>query len=36
MTTKNVHPLAGEPAPASLLVNVLPLVSVYYVQRPGS
>src|SRR5579862_1977694 len=30
----NPHPLAGKPAPASMLVNVPRLVSAYYAQRP--
>ena len=34
MTTTKVHPLAGAPAPASLLVNVPRLVTAYYVDRP--
>ena len=34
MTRKNVHPLTGEPAPASLLVNVPRLVTASYVERP--
>jgi phosphoglucomutase len=30
----SVHPLAGKPAPRSVLVNVPKLVSAYYTQRP--
>jgi phosphoglucomutase len=29
-----IHPLAGKPAPASLLVNVPKLVTAYYTERP--
>ncbi len=31
---KNVSPLAGKPAPASLLVNVPRLVTAYYAEHP--
>ncbi|MGH7306405.1 MAG: phosphoglucomutase (alpha-D-glucose-1,6-bisphosphate-dependent) [Candidatus Rokuibacteriota bacterium] len=31
---KNVNPLAGKPAPTSLLVNVPRLLTAYYVERP--
>ena len=30
----SIHPLAGKPAPRSVLVNVPKLVSAYYTQRP--
>ena len=30
----NLHPLAGQPAPPSLLVNVPRLISAYYTERP--
>jgi phosphoglucomutase len=32
MTT--ISPLAGKPAPASMLVNVPRLVTAYYAERP--
>ena len=34
MTASTVHPLAGKPAPLSLLVNVPKLVTAYYTERP--
>ena len=34
MTAGAVHPLAGKPAPDSLLVNVPKLVTAYYAERP--
>jgi phosphoglucomutase len=34
MSANKVHPLAGQPAPASLLVNVPRLVTAYYTERP--
>ncbi len=34
MSGEKVHPLAGKPAPLSLLVNVPKLVTAYYVERP--
>ena len=32
--SRMVHPLAGQPAPRSLLVNVPRLISAYYTGRP--
>jgi phosphoglucomutase len=32
--SSRLHPLAGQPAPASVLVNVPRLVSAYYTERP--
>src|SRR5208282_1922163 len=29
-----LHPLAGKPAPASMLVNVARLITAYYAERP--
>jgi phosphoglucomutase len=34
MSALKVHPLAGKPAPLSLLVNVPKLVTAYYTERP--
>ena len=34
MSTEAHHPLAGKPAPESLLVNVPKLVTAYYTERP--
>jgi len=34
MTASTLHPLAGKPAPPSLLVNVPRLVTAYYTERP--
>ena len=34
MSAEMVHPLAGKPAPESLLVNVPRLVAAYYAERP--
>ena len=34
MSVREVHPLAGKPAPASLLVDVARLVTAYYSVRP--
>jgi phosphoglucomutase len=34
MSAPRVHPLAGKPAPPSLLVNVPRLVTAYYTERP--
>ncbi len=34
MSAPSVHPLAGKPAPPSLLVDVPRLVTAYYVERP--
>jgi phosphoglucomutase len=34
MNAPRVHPLAGQPAPLSLLVNVPKLVTAYYTERP--
>ena len=34
MSPASVHPLAGKPAPSSLLVNVPRLVTAYYAERP--
>jgi len=34
MSAEKVHPLAGKPAPESLLVNVPKLVTAYYAERP--
>lgn len=34
MSGRKVHPLAGKPAPPSLLVDVAKLVSAYYAVRP--
>jgi len=34
MTRRGVHPLAGKPAPPSLLVDVPKLVTAYYTERP--
>jgi len=34
MSAPKVHPLAGKPAPLSLLVNVPKLVTAYYTERP--
>ncbi len=34
MSTAKIHPLAGRPAPPSLLVNVAQLVRAYYTERP--
>src|SRR5687768_16703051 len=34
MTEPRVHPLAGKPAPASLLANIPRLVTAYYTERP--
>jgi phosphoglucomutase len=36
MSAAKVHPLAGKPAPLSLLVNVPKLVTAYYTERPDS
>ncbi len=34
MSAPTIHPLAGKPAPLSLLVNVPKLVTAYYTERP--
>jgi phosphoglucomutase len=34
MSVPGIHPLAGQPAPVSLLVNVPKLVTAYYAERP--
>lgn len=34
MTAERIHPLAGKPAPGSLLVDVPALVAAYYAERP--
>ncbi len=34
MSTTRIHPLAGTPAPSSLLVDVPKLVTAYYAERP--
>ncbi len=34
MSAPKIHPLAGKPAPASILVNVPRLVTAYYTERP--
>jgi phosphoglucomutase len=36
MTNTNLSPLAGKPAPASLLVNVPRLITAYYTERPDA
>jgi phosphoglucomutase len=30
------HPLAGQPAPASMLVNITRLITVYYTEKPDA
>jgi phosphoglucomutase len=32
--SSRIHPLAGQPAPASVLVNIPRLISAYYTERP--
>jgi phosphoglucomutase len=34
VSVPRAHPLAGEPAPLSRLVNIPRLVTAYYVERP--
>lgn len=34
MTVEPIHPLAGKPAPESVLVNLQKLVTAYYTERP--
>jgi phosphoglucomutase len=36
MGTSNVHPLAGKPAPLSILVDVAKLVTAYFTERPDT
>jgi phosphoglucomutase len=30
------HPLAGQPAPASMLVNIPRLITAYYTEKPDA